>query len=339
MVFQRVPSFEASKKMSEKKFICPNPNCNYQNNTNCYEGELIVSKCKHWKQAKKEGKASTADIDNDLFRIAWTGNSFGFRDMPLITQRSKPLVIGVIGPSDAGKTTFLASLFNLLHLGKSIEEYEFSGSYTLAGWDHVSHPLEFHSPDEAFFPAHTSSNPERLQALLHLGLRKSTAFHDVLLTDVSGEWFVQWADKVDHSQAKGANWIFKHADCFLFFLDAEAFQGNMRGLALDTTRKIARRMEKGLKNRPVGLIVSKADLLKKNDPAALEDLLKECNHLFSKSKEFRVTVKKPNSSQHSNILKAIDWAISQVPTQTSGIRQIPTLAPSDYFQSYRGPKS
>jgi GTPase SAR1 family protein len=320
------------------KATCPNSNCNYQNTNSCDEGENDVSNCAYYKSLVGDEIKSSIDSEKDHNYLPWTSKAMGLLDFPIVSQRSSPKIIGVVGPPSAGKTTFLGTLYNLLHNGYSLNDWSFSGSFTIKGWEYVSRPLTFDNSSDAHFSGHTSSDYERFQGLLHLLLKKDQ-FRDLFFTDASGEWFVNWADKPDSVSARGANWIHKNSDSFLFFIDCERLIGPDRGSTKEVILNIAHRLRQGIANRPVALVWAKADLLPKMRQKFKENLKADLQNIFDVFKEFEISSipnSIPDDLVHTNIIKLVDWILNeQEKTKNATIEIQREESTPDFFFSLR----
>lgn len=190
--------------------------------------------------------------------IPWTGEWLRPEQLDLLTHRGIPKIIGLVGSSGAGKTTYLAMLYSLLFNGKRIENWDFAGSYTLNGWELQAKTLQVHEDGTVQNPNTTPSDKD-FYSLYHLALRHDGFLHDVLFTDSSGEVFSKWADNVNDPAAENARWIYDNAHAFLLFVDCEAII-NQRGRAGGDIIQLAEQVKSGLRGRPVVIVWSKADL-------------------------------------------------------------------------------
>ena len=97
----------------------------------CHLGNDDCTKCENFvvevvvKKTKKE-KAS----DSKKSSVGWSGQAFTTDELGLISSRTSPILIGIVGKADAGKTTFLAMLYTLLLSGRKLKQYKFAGSKT-----------------------------------------------------------------------------------------------------------------------------------------------------------------------------------------------------------------
>ncbi len=171
---------------------CIHPTC-FPDDTGCdVEGHFNVNDCKYYNKPQEVEEIETASQAEKLYKIPWTGNTLGLNDLNFLTASSKPILIGIVGVTSAGKTTFLASLYCLLRRGKKIGDYTFTGSLTLTGWEDISWYLSWKEHGNIQFPPHTTSNSGRVPGLLHFALRNSQNDKiDLIFTDAPGEWFDQ----------------------------------------------------------------------------------------------------------------------------------------------------
>ena len=90
------------------------------------------------------GKSAVGEVLPDFtgFRMlpinAGSGRPMGLSDLRSIAARGQVTVIGVIGPADAGKTSFLTALYLLLLRGQQLGPYRFAGSWTLEAWESLA---------------------------------------------------------------------------------------------------------------------------------------------------------------------------------------------------------
>lgn len=161
-------------------------------------------------------------------------------DAALELAKSRPVQwIVLAGPSDAGKTTLLTSLFELFQWRK-VEGYTFAGSNTLPGFE-----------ERCFLSRRASGNPVPHTSrthydgpdpqYLHLRIRSAEGlrqFRDLLFTDVSGELFEHARD----STTECREMIFiKRANHFLLFLDsAKAIQLDKRWAMFEDGKALLR---------------------------------------------------------------------------------------------------
>src|SRR5438876_1210069 len=116
---------------------CSLPDCGLKYGLACELGHSELSKCPHFQAVAEDAADPTVDVvasDGSGQRLPWTGRALGLSDMMLVSARSPSSLIGLIGPFNAGKTSFLTSLF--VHLADSgiVGGFSFAGSYTIDAW-------------------------------------------------------------------------------------------------------------------------------------------------------------------------------------------------------------
>jgi hypothetical protein len=315
---------------------CSQPTC-FPDETGCnVEGCSNPLDCKHYNKTETKVGAEIETPVEESYRIAWTGNSFGLTDLSFLTASSKPIIIGITGAASAGKTTYLSSLYCLLRHGRKIGGYNFSGSYTLNGWEDISWYLSWKENGNIQFPPHTANNTGRIPGLLHLALRTELGEKtDLIFTDAPGEWFDHWRNNVDSENAKGAKWIHDNSDAFLLFADCDMLSGTKRGLAKHQINSVADRLFKNLEARPIGLIWSKSDI--EIPISTKEQLLQHIKqNPYVHFSQFSTSVKDgKNGVFHQNICDSIYWIIEKVKSNVQAKPRITSFIPEDMFLSKR----
>ena len=239
---------------------CPQETC-FWPDVGCGLGYPDPSKCPALKAV------STTKQDDrprqETVAMPWSGGALGLTDLGFVSGRGKPIVLAIMGPQNAGKTTLLAAWYLLLGRGdRPDDRLRFSGSYSLAGWEVVASSLRW-GPGSVppRFPPHTSSHEGRVPGLLHLAFKQGDDHpKDFVMADAPGEWFQNWAVKRESREAEGARWTAEHADAFLLVADREALSGSGMGAARTDIQLLARRMADELRGRPVALVWTKTDI-------------------------------------------------------------------------------
>jgi Double-GTPase 2 len=239
--------------------------------------------------------------------VSWSGNNLGMKNLHLVAARSSPILIGILGPHDSGKTTYLSLLYRRLRHGDRIGNFRFAGSYTLLAWEAISEGFKWPQKDGFQFPAHTSRNQGRIPGLLHLAVRDENGrLRDILFTDAPGEWFSDWADNATNDQSEGARWIHQNASAFLVFADGKRLAGSSRGSAKNQLQSILQRVGTGIGNRPLALAWSKAD------ESIPEEIKKGIRRVLDKTgnqrNEFEISY---HQEFVSNYVNCIGWLLSQ----------------------------
>jgi hypothetical protein len=114
--------------------VCSNPACRIAETGKCVEG-LEQNKCPHFgrsPQAVPQGTEETGGIP-----LA-SGGTLDIEEADAILRAGDTHVIAIIGPSDAGKTSLIASLYDLFQEG-AVAGVEFAASLSLYEFEQVCH--------------------------------------------------------------------------------------------------------------------------------------------------------------------------------------------------------
>jgi hypothetical protein len=308
----------------------------------CQElGAPLHEQCSYFDKAdSKDAPTKTDKKTRDFKTIPWTGECLQPDELDLLSHRGTPKIIGLVGSSGAGKTTYLAMLYSLLFNGKRIERWDFAGSITLEGWELQAKTLQVQDDGTIRNPDATPSDKD-FYSLYHLALRNDGFLHDILFADSSGEVFVKWADNVEDPAAENARWIYKNAHAFLFFVDCEAVI-NQRGRAKRDIVQLAEQVKKRLGDRPVIIVWSKADLanqMRKERKTVVESIERRLSEIFPGASSLKISnYSKSDSDQlcHINNIGVTESVLNQI-AQSKPLQISPTgAATDDFFLLYRG---
>lgn len=229
--------------------------------TGCDLGHVDLSKCVEWTGRAAQDSIEAESADEVL--LPWSGSALGLADLGFVAGRARPLVTGVVGPQNAGKTTLLGAWYLLLGRGAvDLEDRRFAGSFSLVGWEALAGSLRWNPGQPPSFPQHTTSRSGRAPGLLHLSFwaAKQARSTDYLLADAPGEWFQKWAVNRDSAEGAGARWIVQRADILLLVADREALSGEDMGSARGSLQLLARRLAAERRACPIALVWTKSDI-------------------------------------------------------------------------------
>ncbi len=262
--------------------------------TTCALGHLDRSACEHWKESE-EGEADAAEVSQKpMSDVPWNGYALGTSDLAILGGRSQPLVVGLLGPPDAGKTSLLAYLYMWLMQHGTLDEWLFAGSWTLGGWESVVQYCRWTSEPPPSFPPHTSSTG-RHPGVLHVTLRNPAngGIRDVLFTDAPGEWFTQWSRVPGHATAAGARWVIEHSDVLLLLIDSAALADPDKLPATRrATRDLIERVAAG-GQRPLAIVWTKDDV--DVPQLARASLMRTCSDYVPYASIEKTTIHKPET--------------------------------------------
>ena len=271
-------------------------------------------KCEYWLRDKPEQSIEERKIAKKRSQLLpWTGEAFQPTDIEIVSQRSAPLIVGMVGGANAGKTSYLGMLYTLLFNGKKLKHWEFAGSCTLAAWETLAQYLKIQPDGTVEFAPPTPSNPD-FYSLYHLALKRGDLFRDVLFVDSSGEVFKNWSVDVQDPNVENARWIYGNSNAFIFMVDSIALI-ERRGAAKAEIVQIAEQVAANLKGRPVVVVWSKADKInevRENIRNALEEDLAQ---VFGDSQMLKVSnfsKSSPDILCHKNNLAVIEYLLEKL---------------------------
>jgi len=276
--------------------------------------------------------------------LAWSGSALGSDDLAFVAAQRRPRLIALVGPQNAGKTTFLALLYLLVRRGVPLGSGRFAGSYSLGGWEKLARYLTWDGDNEPTFPPHTAANEGRRPGLLHLAFRGSNELlANTLWTDAPGEWFRLWAVNGQDPNAEGARWTHRHSDAFLVFADSEALAGESRGEAVERVRLLIERLRGGIRDRPVGLVWAKSDIETPVPESIRQQIEGGVKRHFLRHEIFSVSVPKGDPDDGSGgdsvaeFVRVLKWVLA---TQAQRYEPLilPVLRADDPLFAFRGKK-
>ena len=318
---------------------CSNPGCFAHEGEGCSLGTMHFQECAFWLSKIESEEKQVIEETNFGARVPWSGGHLGLIDIQRISYRKKPIIIGLIGASNAGKTTFLLACYIQLLKGQTTNFGAFSGSYTLEAWEYIANYVRFMTPDILpKFPPHTPRGTGRVPGLLHLAFKQSTGeIIDILLTDAPGEWFNTWSINENDPTAEGARWIIDNSDIFIVAADSDKLsskEATIRGRTKTATIQLFERMNKYLKDRSLMLLWTKAEEEYQLNKS-VKDQIK--NSLRNIPKEMVLeafcTIQKPE--EFLNILSQLLHKINSSSPNYSSLNE-PQIINYGSFESFRG---
>lgn len=296
--------------------------------TACALGHLDRTECEHW--ISEEETKPDSDIDFDSSDIPWNSYSLGMDDLSILGGRGRPIVVGLVGAPNSGKTSLLTFLYMwLLEKGK-LFDWTFCGSWTLGAWESLVQNCRWSGEPPPSFPPHTTSSG-RTPGLLHLALRNEQGFlRDVFFTDAPGEWFTKWAKSTDDKHVSGARWVFKYSNSLLLLTDQDALSSNeLLPQARRNTRNLIERIGAVAPHIPLGFIWTKIDI---SLPSGIKKTIENSRIQYTPySHVFETTTTKPET-----IAQTLFKIIALGEEQHFKVKISEPIFSSDPFLSYRG---
>jgi hypothetical protein len=317
---------------------CSNPECTAPKGL-CDESlDREYQQCPFWNvdgEKKDEKIPNTKNGKTSL--IPWSGLALQPKDIEILSHRSTPLIIGMIGAPNAGKTSYLGMIYTLLFNGKKLEGWGFVGSQTLIAWETLAKFLKIKPNGKADFAPPTPSNPD-YYSLYHFALRNQENLCDILFADSSGEVFTLWSNDINDVNASNARWISEKSDAFIFFIDCEALI-ERRGPAKRDIVQMAGQLSAGVGERPVVVVWSKSDRIdeiRPNIKNAVTEAMQDC---FPNSETIMISnfsKDDPDVLCHKNNLRVTEDLLKKL-NKPKEIDLIPEIGDTtDLFFKYRG---
>lgn len=277
---------------------CKKVDCGLKDGLPCDIGhnDNELGKCPHYSPligSLTEQSHNSETRQELVHRLPWTGRAFGLGDIALVTSRSEPTLVGLIGPYNAGKTALLTSLFAHFSKAGIAGKYSFAGSFSLEGWKKLREYTQWPALKGPSFPPHTPDSGERVPSLLHLAFRnRIEQVRDVIFTDAPGEWFTRWIKNQSSEDSAGARWVVNNASHFLFVIDRSALSGPALGKFRHDILSMARVVAENLRGRKISVAWTKSDL--ELAPQIEVSVREKLADYFGEHPNFNLSVDSPN---------------------------------------------
>lgn len=92
-------------------YKCTNSECGVAEGISCEKGYLNLSDCEYCVKAEETDNPLIDDISNSTYKVFWSGSHLGFKGLQKLSNVRRPLIIGIAGPAEAGKSTLLLTLY------------------------------------------------------------------------------------------------------------------------------------------------------------------------------------------------------------------------------------
>lgn len=202
---------------------CSNPDCKVAETGKCVEGHE-VSVCANYGKPLQLVEATTDESEApDLDVIELPGaDKLTVAAASHVLRRDRCRVIAIVGPHDAGKTSLIASLYDLFQAGP-IQDVQFRGSQTLHAFEIACHDAR--AASERGTP-HINRTPLGEVQFYHLALAGIPASEAIslVLADRAGEEYRGATDDV----SLAADFVEVHrADTIALLVDGARLANNL----------------------------------------------------------------------------------------------------------------
>ncbi|MFQ6601888.1 TRAFAC clade GTPase domain-containing protein [Flavobacterium sp. C3NV] len=329
--------------MSEVK-ACSQEGCEIRKDGKCLEG--LDSECPHfyWDDDNEDEedisvKSEEASIINKVTNKinVFKGSELGLDEISSVTQRYECDSVIILGDLDCGKTTLLATIFDLFQIGQ-FKKYLFAGSLTQKGFEIRSHLSRSAS-------GVTKADTERTKALdfriLHISIKdlETSLKKHFLLSDISGET-IQLA-RGSGAAMKEQLGVVKLANHLIYIIDGEKLAGSERAAAIQDALVF---IQVAIDNKifddktVLNVLVSKWDLLQELTNFNLYDIVesKINGRFLTKLKEikYRRIASRPEEENSTavDLGFGLQDLITDFMTENKSQKKIPIrVQPSDRF--------
>lgn len=186
--------------MAGQSMRCDNAECNFVVDGRCVEG-FALDECPHVSALDVDDieEPEEAEPQREEARVLplALGEALARQDASNLQRRRRSHAIGIVAPNDAGKTSLIASVYDLLQNGP-IDDVGFAGSSTLIGFEKVCHDARTSSRRELPHTERTSAGADA--TFFHLDLRPAEGnVVSLFIADRSGEDYLAVADDLTRS--------------------------------------------------------------------------------------------------------------------------------------------
>jgi len=205
--------------MASSTIGCKNNDCNVAVDGKCVEGYQL-DECPHVERISvddiEEVMEAPAPQEQAAVLNLALGDALDRAEASALQCRRLSRAIGIIGPNDSGKTSLLASVYDLLQ-GGPVSGVGFAGSSTLIGFEKICHDARAASRRIEPHTERTSAGADA--TFFHLDLREDgTEVISLFFGDRSGEDYLAAAD--DLSRA-GEFFELRRADVVTLLVNGE----------------------------------------------------------------------------------------------------------------------
>ena len=245
--------------------LCANVECKVALNGKCVEG-LALNSCPFYgKSVDSTALASTQVIERDTVSLN-PGTTLSLQPADAVTLRVPCRVLALIGAKDAGKSSLIASLYDLFQTG-AVGKTSFSGSMTLPALEELCHNARAASRRSAPHFERTPHGPVRFYHIELAGENTGNAAgQTVLFGDRAGEDYRSATDDPNISLEFPE---VRRADSLTFLVDgkrllASGDRHNVRSEVLAIAQAF---VESGILTSrvPLALVLTKMDLVDASD--------------------------------------------------------------------------
>ena len=315
----------------ENGTVCANPDCRVAETGKCVEG-LETGKCPHFGRPRAATSGVPDDEGSGIPMLS--GGTLSIADTSMLLRQSMSKVIAVIGPSDAGKTSLIASLYDLFQDGP-VAGAEFAGSLSLYEFENVCHDARAASRRGT---PHIRRTPRGEVKFYHLrlGYGQPPQSVELALADRAGE---EYRAAIEDVSVVSTFVEVSRADALTILVDGSRLLdiGARHNLRSEIELILQALSEAGcLTSLPrLGIVLTKIDLIEGSQEkdrvlSDFDDLVSSIKRLFGslflQVLPFRIAAspKSPTTRRGAGIAELLTFWLEPTPSPIT----VPTVAPS-----------
>lgn len=205
--------------MASQPKACTNEDCHLPSDGKCVEG-YPLDECPHVSRISVEDieEVEEPDVVREVAQmmVLSLGEALDRAQASSLQRLRVSRAIGIIGPNNAGKTSLLASVYDLLQEGP-VANVSFAGSSTLIGFEKVCHDARAASRRGAPHMERTSQGGDA--TFFHLDVRSADGdLVSLFIGDRSGEDYLAASDELSRA---GEFFELRRADVVTLLVNGE----------------------------------------------------------------------------------------------------------------------
>lgn len=262
------------------KFTCSNPDCTVAVTGKCVLLHDPVESCENAIVRIAPAKTPLAQSgERHALATVYNGMEMGWQQISTLMAERYGHVIGVLGETNAGKTSLLSALYLLASCGDFRPNYVFAGSFTLPGFENRLRNLRKWSGRQlpVQIVDHTTASTERAAGLLHLAFQqrgRKEEIQDLFFTDLPGEVTTEAAMSAEKAKQLA---FLKRADCIVIAISGPDLHSDaLKNSKVQFTRMLLQRLRNPAgvdPETPVVFAITRCDISGRKVPKAIYQII------------------------------------------------------------------